>query len=671
MTDLEKIRKEIEKLSEEIRHHDYRYYVLSDPEVSDKEYDDLLSRLKELEEKYPALIIPDSPTQRVSGGVVEGFPTVKHRIKMLSLDNTYSVQELKSWEDKIKRMLDNTARLDYIVELKIDGVSCALTYEKGILSIGATRGDGSRGEDITTNIKTIRSIPLRLRGKDIPDVLEVRGEVYMEKKDLENINKEREKAGEPLFANPRNATSGSLKLLDPKIVAGRNLKCYVHSFGWAAKGYGLRNHQEFLEKAKSLGLRINPKNKYCKNLNEAVGYCNHWQSRRDKLEYEIDGTVIKVNDYALREELGYTLKSPRWAVAYKFPAHQATTKIEKIEFSVGRTGSITPIALLQPVGCAGVTISRSTLHNFDEIERLDVREGDTVLIERAGEVIPKIVKVITSKRSGKERKVKIPAHCPVCKGEVAKEKEEEVFWYCINPNCPAQLKRSLLHFASRGAMDIEGMGESVVEELVSKGLVKNLADIYKLKKENFLKLSLFADKKANNLVTAIEAGKRRPLARLLYGLGIRHIGEKAAGILADKFKNVNELFRLTQGKLEEIPEMGPVMAASVIRFFAAPQSRQLFEELKRVGVNTSQEERVIKKSPITGKTFIFTGELTGLSRNEAQGAVEAKGANWVKSLSKNIDFVVAGKNPGSKYDKAKTLGLNIIGEEEFVKLIEP
>jgi DNA ligase (NAD+) len=667
--ELQKIKETIENLRERIYHHNWRYYILSDPEISDKEYDDLLRSLKELEEKYPQFITLDSPTQRVSGGLIDGFSVVKHKIKMLSLDNTYSTDEIKNWEDKIKRMLHKTVNIDYVVELKVDGVSCSLTYEKGLLIVGATRGDGEQGEDVTANIRTIRSMPLRLNGKDIPDILEVRGEIYMEKKDLENINKVREKEREPLFANPRNAASGSLKLLNPKIVAGRNLKCFIHSFGWV-KGYEFKNHEDFLERAKSWGLRTNPYNKYCHNLAQAIDYCQYWQDKRDKIEYEIDGMVIKVNNYNLRDQLGYTLKSPRWAIAYKFPAHQATTVIEKIEFSVGRTGSITPVATLRPVECAGVTISHSTLHNFDEIERLGVREGDTVLIERAGEVIPKIVKVITAKRTGKEKKVKIPTHCPVCQAEVAKEKEEEVFWYCINPNCPAQLKRSLLHFASRGALDIEGMGESVVNELVGKKLVKNLSDIYKLNKEDFLQLPLFAEKKANNLVMAINASKVRQLSRLLYGLGIRHIGEKAAAVLAQRFKNIDQLSGAKAETLEEIPEIGPTMAESVVKFFHAPQMQKLINELKKAGLNLQEEEKAIKKSAITGKIFIFTGELESLSRNQAQKAVEALGAKWVSSVSKNIDFVVAGKDPGSKYDKAKALGSKIIDEEEFRKLIK-
>jgi len=474
MRNLEKVKKRIEELRELIRYHDWRYYVLSDPEISDKEYDDLMRELKELEEKYPQFISPDSPTQRVSGAVLEGFPTVKHKVKMLSLDNTYSIDELKEWEEKIKRMLKRDVKLDYTAELKIDGVSCALIYEKGKLSLGATRGDGETGEDITSNIRTISTIPLKLLGKDIPRAIEVRGEIYMEKEDFKRLNEERKKGGESLFANPRNAASGSLKLLDPKLVKARNLKCFIHSFGWV-EGFKFNTHWEFLNKIKEWGLRVNPTSRYCKNLDEVVQYCQEWQKIRDSLEYEVDGVVVKVNPFTLQKELGSTLKSPRWAVAYKFPAHQATTVVKDIIFSVGRTGMITPVAILKPVECGGVTISRSTLHNFDEIERLDVRVKDTVLVERAGEVIPKIVKVITSKRPKSAKKVEVPQVCPVCGGKIMKEKEEEVYWFCINPNCPARLKQSLLHFASRGALDIEGLGESVVNELVERKMVKRFS----------------------------------------------------------------------------------------------------------------------------------------------------------------------------------------------------
>ncbi|MDD5195706.1 MAG: NAD-dependent DNA ligase LigA, partial [Candidatus Omnitrophica bacterium] len=505
--------------------------------------------------------------------------------------------------------------------------------------------------------------------KNIPQTLEVRGEVYMGKKELIRINEERLKNDEPLFANPRNAASGSLKLLDPAIVAKRNLNYFAHSFGWV-KGHDFKNHKDFLETVKEFGLRTSPYNKYCENLQEAIQYCEQWQEKRDSLDYEIDGMVIKVNSYRLRQELGETMKSPRWAVAYKFPAHQATTRVKKVEFGVGRTGILTPVALLEPVECAGVTISHSTLHNFDEIERLDVREGDTVLIERAGEVIPKIVKVITSKRKGNEKKIKVPAACPECAEKIVKEKEEEVYWYCINPDCPARLKQSLLHFASRGAMDIEGMGESAVEELVTKKMVKSIVDIYALKKEDLLDLPLFAEKKANNLITAIDLSKQRPLSRLLYGLGIRHIGEKAAEVLAQQYKTMDRLSKVTEDQLQNISEIGPVMARSVVKFFASAHIKKMIIELKRKGLNLPENTKTIKRSSITGKIFIFTGELEGLSRGAAQAAVEELGGKWVSSVSKNIDFVVAGANPGSKYEKAKTLGLKIIKEEEFKKLIQ-
>ncbi|MDD4182584.1 MAG: NAD-dependent DNA ligase LigA, partial [Candidatus Omnitrophica bacterium] len=480
--------------------------------------------------------------------------------------------------------------------------------------------------------------------------------------------KTRSKIDEPLFANPRNAASGSLKLLDPSIVRQRNLKCFIHSSG-LAEGIEFKDHYEFFEKIKTLGLRINPYNKLCKNLDEAIKYCLNWQSKRDSLEYEIDGMVVKVNDYKLREQLAQTLKSPRWAVAYKFPAHQATTQVEKIEFSVGRTGIITPIANLKPVECAGVTISRSTLHNFDEIERLDVREGDTVLIERAGEVIPKIIKVITAKRKEGTKKVKVPENCPVCKQALAKEKEEEVYWLCINPDCPAKIKQSLLHFASRGAMDIEGMGDSVVEELVDRGLVKSLADVYRIRKEELLKLPLFAQKKADNLILAIEASKKRQMSRLLYALGIRHIGEKAAQILAERFKKIDKFFNIKEADLEEINEIGPTMAEAVVKFFSSAKAKKLIEEFRKNGLNLSQTERIIKQSLISGKVFIFTGELKSFSRNEACERVTALGAKCASSISKNIDYVVVGETPGSKYQKAKELHLNIVTERDFKKLI--
>jgi len=665
----DKIKKQIEKLREEIRHADYRYYTLSEPEISDKEYDNLLKDLKNLEEKHPELITPDSPTQRVSGSVLEGFSTVEHKKRMLSLNNTYSIEEVRGWEKKIRRALKRAVEFNYVVELKMDGVSASLTYEKGVFSIGATRGDGERGEDVTANLKTIRSIPLKLIGKDNLASIEIRGEVYIGKKDFEKLNKERLSSGVDPFANPRNAASGSLKLLNPSLVAKRNLKCFIHSFG-AAKDYNFSSQKEFLEKAREWGLRSNPHNKYCKNLKEVIDYCLYWEKEREVLDYEVDGVVVKVNSFNLQKELGATRKSPRWAVAYKFPAQQATTRIEKIEFGVGRTGIITPVAILEPVECGGVTISRATLHNFDQLRRLDVREADTVLIERAGEVIPKVIKVITSRRSGREKRVKIPNRCPACDGNVAKEKEGEVYWYCLNPNCPAQLKRSLIHFASRLAVDIEGLGESLAEELIERELVYSLAMIYDLKKDDLLKLPFFKEKKADNLIAAIEKSKQRPFSNFLFGLGIRHVGEKAAIVLADNFKNLKQLLQAKKSELEKIPEIGPVVADSIVKFFAAGKIKQMISKFEAAGVNLKQNIIKVKKSKITGKTFVFSGGLNSLSRSQARGLIEKSGAQWTSTVSKNTDFLVAGVNPGSKYTKAKQLGVAIIQEKEFLRLTQ-
>lgn len=666
---LNQIKREIEKLRKEIRYHDWRYYVLSDPEIADKEYDDLLKILQELETQYPQLVTFDSPTQRVSGGIVEGFSTVKHAAKMLSLDNTYSMGELEEWETKIKRVFKRDFVFDYVAELKIDGVSCSLTYQEGSLIVGATRGDGEMGENILTNVKVIPSIPLKLSGKDYPDLIEVRGEIFLDKNSFAGLNKMRNENGEPLFVNPRNAASGSLKLLDPNLVKQRHLQYFIHSFGYSSANAQFKTQYDFLEQAKSWGLCVNHYNKHCLNLKEVLDYCQSWQEKRGSLDYEVDGIVVKVNSFSLQNELGVTMKSPRWAVAYKFPAYQATTKVEDIVIQVGRTGILTPVANLKPVGCGGVTISRATLHNFEEMSRLDVRKGDTVLLERAGDVIPKIVKVIVSQRSGKEKEITVPLCCPVCNGKVMKEKEEEVYWYCINPQCPAQIKRSLLHFASRGAMDIEGMGESVVEELVNRNFVKNLADIYILKKSDLLQLPLFKEKKADNLIKAINKSKGRSLSCFLYGLGIRHVGEKVAMVLAEKFPRVELFFNLQKEDLEVIPEIGPVVSGSIVSFFSSPQVKQMVEAFQKAGIKLTQEPLQIKQGIFSGKTFVFTGEMENFSRSEAQNIVVELGGKWVSAVTKNVSCVVAGKNPGSKYNRAKQLGIEIIDEEEFKRCI--
>lgn len=661
------IKKKIEELKEKIRHHDYLYYVLSQPEISDKEYDGLMKELAILEEGHPQYKTDDSPTVRVSGGVLQGFKTVRHRQKMLSLDNTYSFQGLKDWGERVHKGLGGQ-RAEYVVELKMDGVSANITYKKGKLSVGATRGDGETGEDVTGNIKTIRAIPLVLLAKIVPDFIEIRGEVYMERKDFEILNKEREKAGDALFANPRNAAAGSLKLLDTAIVARRRLNFFAHSLG-EYEGFSILSHWDFLGQSKEWGVRINPHAKLCKNLQEVIAYCNAWQEKRRKLNYDIDGMVIKVNSIAQQKKLGFTLKSPRGQVAYKFPAHQVTTVLQNIALQVGRTGVITPVAELQPVECAGVVISRATLHNFDEISRLGVKIGDRVVLERAGEVIPKIVKAVESVRTGKEKEFKIPRVCPVCGSEISKEKEEEVAYRCINPSCPAQIERGLMHFASRQALDIEGMGDAAVKQLVEKGLVKDFADIYSLKKEDLLKLELFKDKKAKNLLEAIEKSKQRPLSRLVYGLGIKHVGEKASYVLAQRFRTMENLMQAKEEDLDAIYEVGQVMAESMVKFFKQNSTRQLVKKLKAAGLNLEEKTAPVRKSRLSGKTVVFTGELKNFSRTLAETLARQFGGNASSAVTKNTDLVVAGDNPGAKYEKAKKLGIKIIDEKQFKEII--
>lgn len=659
------VRKKIEKLRQEIRRHDYLYYVKSQPDISDKEYDLLMRQLKELEDKYPAYRTVDSPTQRVSGGVLEGFNTVQHRQKMLSLDNTYSFEDLKDWAARIAKGLKNE-KFEYVVELKIDGLSANITYQDGVLIIGATRGDGQTGEDVTANIKTIRAIPLVFLNGDIPEFIEIRGEVYMEKKDFDALNRQRNDSGDILFANPRNAASGSLKLLDTREVAKRRLNFFAHSLG-QYKGVTIKTQMEFFEKLKSWGVRVNHEARLLKDIDEVVGYCKDLQEKRDKLAYEIDGIVVKVNDLTQQEKLGFTLKSPRWAVAYKFPARQATTKVLDIKVNVGRTGVITPTAELEPVECSGVIIRHATLHNFDEIKRLGVKVGDRVLIERAGDVIPKVVKVVKS--SGKSV-FKIPALCPACSGRIVKEKEEDVAYRCMNSSCPAQLERGLIHFASRDAMDIEGMGESVVAQVVKLKFVHNFADVYKLSAGQLSKLELFKEKKINNLLSAIEKSKHHPLSRLIYALGIPHVGERAALILARQFKTMDKLMAAKEEDFDSIYEVGPVIAESIRNYFSLEETKALIAELKRRGLNFKEEILETRPTLFTGKIVVFTGELADFSRHDAEDLVRKSGGNAVSSVSKNVDFVIAGTSPGSKYDKAKELGIKIIGEKEFKEMVK-
>ncbi|MDD5166377.1 MAG: NAD-dependent DNA ligase LigA [Candidatus Omnitrophica bacterium] len=660
------IKKKIVALREKIRHHDYQYYVLSQPAISDKEYDNLMESLKDLEDKYPEYKSDDSPAVRVGGGILAGFKTVKHRQKMLSLDNTYTSGELKEWVQRVHKGLGQHEKVEYIVEHKIDGVSANITYEKGKLSIGATRGDGETGEDVTLNIKTIRAIPLVLLGADVPEFIEIRGEVYMEKEGFEILNKERSKNGDVLFANPRNAASGSLKLLDTSVVAQRRLSFFAHSLG-ESRGVSISTQWEFLIKLKKWGIRTNPHSKVCSNIDEIMDYYDTWQQKRDKLNYDADGIVVKINSISQERKLGFTLKSPRWAVAYKFPARQATTKVLKINLQVGRTGVITPVAELEPRECAGVEITHATLHNFDEIKRLGVREGDIVLIERAGDVIPKVVKVVESKGA---RNFVVPKACPACSGKIIKEKEEDVAYRCINPSCPAQLERGLEHFSSRGAMDIEGMGEAVVSQLVQLKLVRDFADVYSLKEEDLRRLELFKDKKIKNLLLAIEKSKAQPLSRLIYALGIRHVGEKAAYVLARRFRTLDNLAKAKKDELDKIYEVGPVVSGSIIDYFSGAAAKKLLEELKKTGVNSREEAGKIKSTVLSGKTFVFSGELKDYSRSRAEELVRTYGGDVTSSVSKNTDFLVAGENPGSKYGKALKLGVKIIHEKELEEMMK-
>ncbi|MBI5150860.1 MAG: NAD-dependent DNA ligase LigA [Candidatus Omnitrophica bacterium] len=671
--DKEKAQKEIARLSREIEEHNRRYYVLDDPAISDKEYDELLRQLITIEERFPDLKSPDSPSQRVGAKVPSGAATVTHRVKMYSLDNTYSMDELKEWHERVVKGLPGQ-RVEYVAELKIDGVSASLTYLDGRFTLGATRGDGVTGEDVTHNLKTIRSVPLTLmrkKGDRLPGILEVRGEVYMNLKDFAALNKERKKAGEPVFANPRNATSGSVKLLDSRITAQRNLNCFIHSLGVLEGEMPFKTQWEFLQNIRDWGLRVNGERRLCKAVDEVIACCQEYQRRRDTIPYEIDGVVIKVNSLKQQEQLGFTLKSPRWAVAYKFPARQVTTTVKEISVQVGRTGILTPVAELEPVECGGVTIARSTLHNFDEVKRLGVKKGDRVLVERAGDVIPKIVKVVEPSRRSGQKSFNVPTKCPACAGAVAKEAEKDVAYRCVNPLCPEQIERGLLHFASRGAMDIEGMGESVVHQLCEKGLVKDFADIYFLKSEDFLGLELFAEKKAENLLQAIEGSKKQPLSRFLFGLGILNVGEKVALVLAQRFGSLEKLLKAKGEDLESIRGIGEVIAVSIAKFFKQPATHKLMAKFRKAGVNFIEPVAVSSKrsGKFQDKKFVFTGELTLLTRAQAGALVRELGADVVAGVSAATDFVVAGDNPGSKYQKALDLGVKILNEKQFQEMI--
>lgn len=657
----------INRLRDEIRRHDYLYYVKNQPEISDAEYDRLLRELKESEAKAPHLVTPDSPTQRVGGIPDQAFRPIRHATPMLSLDNAFSEDELAAWHQRVMKGLGG-ATLTYTVEPKIDGVGLAVTYERGQLLRAATRGDGTTGEDVTANAKTIRAIPLRLQ-ESAPRRLEVRGEVYMETAAFERFNAAAKRRGEETFANPRNATSGSLRQKDPQITASRPLRFFTHSYG-AVEGADFPSHWEFLQACERFGLPIPEHARFCRTFEEAHEHARHLQQVRERLRYEADGIVVKVNEIALQKRLGMTMRSPRWAIAHKFPAHQATTQVLDVIHSVGRTGVVTPVASLKPVSCAGVTISSATLHNYDEVERLGLKVRDWVVIQRAGDVIPQVIRVITSKRTGKERGIKPPTTCPECGGTIAKEKEGEVASRCVNPLCPAQMVRSVLHFGSRLAMDIEGLGDVVVEQLVAQRMIRDVSDLYQLTANELLTLPRFAEKKAEKLLEAIKASRTRGLARCLYGLGIRHVGEKVARDLAQHFGSIERLMHADQATLGRIHGIGSVVAEAVVSFFRQPQARALIKRLEASGVNMKEAERPLGPQPFAGMTFVFTGELSGMTREEAEALVRRLGGATSSSVSRRTTYVVAGEAAGSKFDQAKALGVRIMNEAAFHRLTQ-
>ena len=668
------IEKKIEALREKIRHHEYRYYVLDDPELSDADFDALMNELKRLEAKHPELVTPDSPTQRVGGKPREGFVKAEHSSPMLSLDNAYSEDELRDWE---RRVHDLSGRndLEYMCELKLDGMSLALRYADGRLERGITRGDGSVGEDVTLNVRTVRSVPLtvskdKLKKAGIPSDFEVRGEMLMPLAAFRKLNEERASHGLATFANPRNFTAGTVRQLEPSITAQRRMDYFAYMLLKDGQTYFDRQSKTMgaLELA---GFKVNPNRKLAKNLDEVLKFIQSWEGKRETLPYEIDGIVIKVDVTSWQRELGFTGKAPRWAIAYKYAARGGVTQIENIVPQVGRTGKLTPVAWLKPVPIGGTTVSRATLHNMDEIERLGVRIGDWVEVERGGDVIPKVVKVIEDDEKNHPRGTKnfeMPEHCPVCGGNVVRT-QGEADHRCVNANCPAKLQGTILHFASRHVMDIDGLGEALVNQLSEHGMVKNVADLYKLTKADLLKLERMGEKSADNVLAEIAESKKLPLERVIYGLGIRFVGERTAKFLAEHFGSLDAIMNATADELEEVNEVGPRIAESIVEFFADEHNRKLVGDLRKAGLTFSGQKKE-KGTKLAGKTVVLTGTLVRHTRDEAKSMIEDEGGRVSGSVSKKTDYVVAGADAGSKLDKARELGVTVIGEDELEKLLK-
>ncbi len=673
-------RAEIERLREVIQRHDRLYYVKHQPELADQEYDRLYRQLVELEREHPELVTPDSPTQRVGGEPLKAFPSVRHAVPMLSMDNTYNEAELRAFDERVRKWLDGEA-VEYVVELKIDGVSVSLLYERGVFVRGATRGDGVTGDEVSTNLRTVRSIPLRLeapKGRSLPERVELRGEVFMSWQAFERANAEKERLGEVFFANPRNATAGSLKQLDPKVVATRQLGIFVHGAGLMEPAFA-ETQDELLRWCEAAGLPVNPHRALCGSIDEVIECCEPWRERRRTLDYATDGMVVKVNRFNQHRQLGATAKSPRWMIAYKFPAEQATTVVEDIVVQVGRTGTLTPVAQLRPVLLAGTTVSRASLHNEDEIARKDVRVGDTVVIEKAGEIIPQVVSVVTAQRTGRERRFQMPTHCPAC-GAPVRRVEGEVAVRCESLACPAQLKERLLHYGSRNAMDIEGLGDALVEQLIERRLVASYADLYGLTVAQLAELERMGEKSAQNLVQAIDASRHRELERLLVALGIRHVGVHVAQLLAGHFGTMRALLKVSIEQLIEkkdqtkqvtstIKGIGPEVAESVVRFFGMERNRREIERLAKCGVRMEQSRRAAVSGLLDGQTVVVTGSLEGWSRAEAEALIRRLGGRVASSISAKTGFVVAGADPGSKLERARTLGVRVVNEAEFRRIV--